>query len=55
MKLLNFFYRFLVYNNYIELILLKSSSAIYFFSSTEPTEEGNYWHYDTDGKTPIIW
>ena len=27
----------------------------YIFCQTEPTESGNYWHYDTDGKTPIIW
>ncbi|MEG9430397.1 MAG: leucine-rich repeat domain-containing protein [Christensenellaceae bacterium] len=27
----------------------------YYYSDTEPTEEGNYWHYDTDGVTPVIW
>ena len=28
---------------------------IYYFTETEPTDDGNYWHYDTDGKTPVIW
>lgn len=34
----------------------------YYYSETEPTlnsdgtaYDGNYWHYDTDGVTPIIW
>lgn len=27
----------------------------YYYSETQPTEEGNYWHYDMDGKTPVIW
>jgi len=27
----------------------------YYYSSTEPTGTGNYWHYDTDGVTPIAW
>ena len=29
--------------------------TLYFYSETEPTKDGNYWHYDTDGKTPIVW
>lgn len=35
--------------------------TIYYYSETNPfegenaVEEGNYWHFDTDGKTPIIW
>ena len=28
-------------------------APIYFYSETEPTEEGNFWHY-VDGK-PVIW
>lgn len=28
---------------------------VYYFTETEPTDGGNYWHYDTDGKTPVIW
>ena len=29
---------------------------VYFYSETEPTDDGNYWHYDTDGVTPItMW
>ena len=27
----------------------------YYYSETAPTESGNYWHYDTDGVTPVIW
>ena len=33
---------------------LKSATR-YYYSQTEPTESGNYWHYDTDGKTPVVW
>ena len=34
----------------------------YYYSESEPAlnsdgtaYDGNYWHYDTDGKTPVIW
>ena len=27
----------------------------YFYSETAPLAAGNYWHYDTDGLTPVIW
>ncbi|MBQ8291338.1 MAG: leucine-rich repeat protein [Clostridia bacterium] len=27
---------------------------VYFYSEEEPSEKGNYWHYDTDG-TPVLW
>ena len=27
----------------------------YYYSKNKPTESGNYWHYDTDGITPVIW
>ena len=30
-----------------------TDATIYYFSETEPTEEGNFWHY-VDGK-PVIW
>jgi len=29
--------------------------VIYLYSATKPTGYNTYWHYDTDGKTPIIW
>lgn len=29
-------------------------SMVYFYSETEPTDDGFYWHYDTDG-FPVIW
>ena len=28
---------------------------LYYFTESEPTDNGNYWHYDTDGKMPVIW
>lgn len=31
------------------------STTIYYYSETEPTTSGYYWHYDTDGITPIVW
>ena len=27
----------------------------YFYSETQPTDGGNYWHYAEDGVTPVIW
>lgn len=30
-------------------------ATIYYYSETEPTTSGYYWHYDTDGITPIVW
>lgn len=32
-----------------------ANAARYYYSETRPTEEGNFWHYDTDGVTPVIW
>jgi hypothetical protein len=32
-----------------------NSATIYYYSETEPTVEGNYWHYDKDGITPVVW
>ena len=39
-----------------------TNAARYYYSETEPAlnsdgtaYNGNYWHYDTDGKTPVIW
>ena len=28
---------------------------VYYYSETEPITSGNYWHYDVDGITPVIW
>lgn len=28
---------------------------IYYYSQTKPIGTGNYWHYDTDGTTPVVW
>ena len=39
-----------------------TNATRYYYSETEPALSsdgtayvGNYWHYDTDGKTPVIW
>ena len=32
-----------------------NNATRYYFSETTPTGEGNFWHYQTDGKTPVIW
>lgn len=29
--------------------------AVYCYSETAPSGEGNYWHYAADGKTPVKW
>ena len=31
------------------------NANIYFYSENEPTAEGKYWHYDSDGVTIVIW
>ena len=33
----------------------KLTDATRYYSETKPTDQGNYWHYDTDGVTPVIW
>lgn len=32
-----------------------STNIVYYYSDTKPTDNGKYWHYDTDGKTPVVW
>ncbi|MCM1534066.1 MAG: leucine-rich repeat domain-containing protein, partial [Corallococcus sp.] len=32
-----------------------TSATRYYYSESEPTASGNYWHYDTDGVTPVEW
>ena len=32
-----------------------STTTVYCYSETQPTDTGNYWHYDTDGVTPVKW
>ena len=32
-----------------------TAATRYYYSETQPTEEGNFWHFDTDGVTPVIW
>ena len=39
-----------IYYNYNQELL---SSTVYYYSETQPTEEGNYWHY-VDG-LPTKW
>ncbi len=33
---------------------LSSRTVIFYYSDTEPTTPGNYWHYDTNNK-PVAW
>ena len=30
-----------------------TSATRYYYSETEPTEEGNFWHYDQNGKIAV--
>lgn len=30
-------------------------ASIYFYSETQPTDDGNYWHLGEDNMTPVIW
>ena len=32
-----------------------STTTVYYYSETQPTDTGNYWHYGTDGVTPVKW
>ena len=27
----------------------------YYYSDSQPSTSGDYWHFDQDGKTPVIW
>lgn len=27
----------------------------YYYSQSRPAEDGNFWHYDSDGFTPVKW
>lgn len=32
-----------------------TDAIVYFYSQNPPADGGYYWHYDTDGKTPVVW
>lgn len=32
-----------------------TNATVYYYSETKPATAGNYWHYDTDGVTPVKW
>ena len=32
-----------------------TNATRYYYSENQPTTTGNYWHYDIDGITPVIW
>ena len=32
-----------------------TNATKYYYSEERPTTTGNYWHYDEDGVTPVIW
>ncbi len=38
-----------------EYALYDTHIYLYFYSETEPTDSGNYWHYGEDGTTPTVW
>lgn len=42
------------YINNLYDIDLFADITVHFYSETEPTEEGNYWHFDAEGK-PALW
>lgn len=31
------------------------SASCYYYSESEPTDSGNYWHWAEDGVTPVAW
>ena len=33
----------------------ESAPTVYYYSESQPTDTGNYWHFDTDGVTPVKW
>lgn len=32
-----------------------NEAMVYFFEPDAPQQDGNYWHYDGDEKTPLVW
>ncbi len=32
-----------------------STNIVYYYSETQPSDNDKYWHFDTDGKTPVVW
>lgn len=30
-----------------------TTATQYFYSESEPTEDGNFWHYDADGNVAV--
>lgn len=32
-----------------------TNATVYYYCETQPADDGLYWHYDTDGITPVIW
>ncbi len=32
-----------------------TKATVYYYSESRPAESGNYWHYDADGKTIVVW
>ncbi len=32
-----------------------SNRPVYWYRETQPISSGNYWHYNTDGATPLQW
>ena len=32
-----------------------NAATLYFYTESEPIVNGNYWHFDIDAQTPLIW
>ncbi len=33
----------------------ENTSAVYYYSESQPASEGRYWHYGADNKMPVVW
>ena len=46
------------WNEQVEIFPAFKKGTHYFYVENEadlPADGGNYWHYDLDGKTPVVW
>ena len=47
-------------NDWKNVLIVSNASPLigatrYYYSETQPTTTGNYWRYDADGVTPVVW
>ena len=43
-----------IYEGRVEEVI-DSYHTVYYYNAIKPSNEGNYWHYASDGKTPQRW